>query len=246
MAKRNGITNKDTAWELLNSWWVLTSVIVLAWVGFFYAGKTAKQRKWILCGCGYFITQVCGLAAAFSYEFPEIVNIICIWIWGISWIFGIIHSFWVRKEYLIRRELIVTNGYISKTDENLKRKIRNEYMSEQLNIRLDSAPASQFAPVQPEVQPAVQPVVAPVAPDEKIIDINICNEEDLASLPGITAITAKKAISYRNGKGGFSSVDELFEFLALKPHFVVQIRELVICSAPDVPGANKKGRVLDF
>ena len=246
MAKKNSITNKGIWWELLNSWWVLTSIIILAWVGFFYAGKTARQRKWTFCGCAYFITQFCGLIAAFSYEFPEIVNIICIRIWGISWVFGIIHSFWVRKEYLIRREIIVTNGYISKADENLKRKIHNEYMREQLNSRLNSASAPQSVPIQHEAQSVVQPATVPVVQNKKTIDINICNEEDLASLPGITLITAKKSISYRNEKGGFSSVDEFFELLALKPHFIVQLRELVICSAPATPDESKKGRVLDF
>ena len=44
-----------------------------------------------------------------------------------------------------------------------------------------------------------------------ILDINSCTEEELAELPGVGLILAKKTIKIRNEKGNFTSVDEFIE-----------------------------------
>ena len=51
------------------------------------------------------------------------------------------------------------------------------------------------------------------------VDINNCNEHELADLPGISIITAKKIVKYRKDIKGFKSTEEFYEFLDLKQHF---------------------------
>jgi len=68
-------------------------------------------------------------------------------------------------------------------------------------------------------------------PEGGIVDINKCNEGAFEALPGISAAMAKRLIDYRNANKGFSSVDEFINIAELKPHFAIQIRDKVTCSA---------------
>ena len=59
------------------------------------------------------------------------------------------------------------------------------------------------------------------------IDINNCSEIEFTELPGVSIVHAKKVIKKREEIGGFSSVDDFFEFIKLKSHMINQLRELV-------------------
>lgn len=73
-----------------------------------------------------------------------------------------------------------------------------------------------------EQQPAtIKETVQPVAAEQ--IDINSADEEKISSLPGLTIIDAKKAVTYRNEHNGFNSVDEFFSCINAKPHIIVSI-----------------------
>lgn len=58
-------------------------------------------------------------------------------------------------------------------------------------------------------------------------DINNCTEEEIAALPGISVIIAKRAVKRREEMGGFKSIDEFFALLKLKPHMQEQLRDLI-------------------
>lgn len=73
-----------------------------------------------------------------------------------------------------------------------------------------------------EQQPAtIKETVQPVAAEQ--IDINSADEEKISSLPGLTIIDAKKAVTYRNEHNGFNSVDEFFSCINAKPHIITSI-----------------------
>ena len=79
-------------------------------------------------------------------------------------------------------------------------------------------------------------------------DINNCTEEEIAALPGISVIIAKKAVKRREETGGFKSIDEFFALLNLKPHMQEQLRDLIY--AGQVPEKkeekNSSERRIDF
>ena len=58
-------------------------------------------------------------------------------------------------------------------------------------------------------------------------DINNASEIEITALPGISIVLSKKLIQKREEIGGFKTVDEIFEFLKLKPHFETQLRKMI-------------------
>jgi DNA uptake protein ComE-like DNA-binding protein len=83
--------------------------------------------------------------------------------------------------------------------------------------------------------------------DSELLDLNIATEEELAGLPGISIILAKKAVSVRQKTGGFKSFDDFCRHLSLKPHIANLIRPLCQVSICE-PGVAKttSGRVIDY
>lgn len=84
------------------------------------------------------------------------------------------------------------------------------------------------------------------------LNINTCSEEELASLPGLNIIDAKKAISHRQQYGDFGSIEELVVLLGLKPHIAAPLYDILYCEgsgAPQRAGSDSHGsgrRTLDF
>lgn len=84
------------------------------------------------------------------------------------------------------------------------------------------------------------------------MNINTCSEEELASLPGLNIIDAKKAISHRQQYGDFGSIEELVVLLGLKPHIAAPLYDILYCEgsgAPQRAGSdshNSGRRTLDF
>lgn len=117
---------------------------------------------------------------------------------------------------------------------------------------------------QPELTVLVAPPPAPQAPTpsvavhssipepdvsrdpEALLELNSASEEEIAALPGVGIILAKKAISVRQTKGGFCSIDEFMEILGLKPHIVVRIRPLVKVHPPEPKPPQTGRRVVDY
>ncbi|WP_051326209.1 helix-hairpin-helix domain-containing protein [Glycomyces tenuis] len=60
-----------------------------------------------------------------------------------------------------------------------------------------------------------------------LVNINVADEETLASLTGIGPVLAERIIAYREENGSFQSVDELSEVQGVGPKLLEQIREQV-------------------
>lgn len=60
------------------------------------------------------------------------------------------------------------------------------------------------------------------------VDINHDPRERIARLPKVGAVLAMKAVSIRETKGGFGSVEEFVEAIGLKPHVADLLRDQVV------------------
>ena len=79
------------------------------------------------------------------------------------------------------------------------------------------------------------------------VDVNLAEEGELAALPGVGVILAKRAVSERSVRGGFSTVEEFIAVLELKPHVAVRVLERITVTAGAAPPAPRiQGRVVDY
>lgn len=74
------------------------------------------------------------------------------------------------------------------------------------------------------------------------LNINTCTEEELAALPGMNIIDAKKAVSHRQQYGDFGSIEELVVLLGLKPHIAAPLYDILYCEGSGAP-QNMSGSV---
>lgn len=110
-------------------------------------------------------------------------------------------------------------------------------------------------PVQPQPDQHTQSMFgnAPVsgqAPVQTGVDVNTASAEIFATLPGITIIDGKKAVSYREANGGFKNIDEFYSCIQAKPHIIANIMNTVYVGAPVVkqtaPKPSNPKRTIDI
>lgn len=261
------ITNRGKTWEILNSLWILWSfTLMLNCVGFFWIGGRTGQRKWIASGLIYFLVD---FALLFTISWLQRINgvlfNIAMALIILGWSCAILQSFLSRKEYLLRREAVL--DLEKATRDAYRNEIRGEYLgggngqpvqppvqrpmqprSVQPIGRPMTPPANlprQPVPVQPA--PTMQPVMQPPFSQNKL-DLNIAAEQQLAALPGVGVVLAKRAVELRTQSGGFASVEDFCSRLQLMPHFVTQIQNLTFVSPP-APGRKPQdnaGRIIDI
>ena len=70
---------------------------------------------------------------------------------------------------------------------------------------------------------------------KKLIDINTATQEEIAKLPGINIVMAKKIIIARDDIGGFLSKQEFYERFKIKPHFQSQMDKVIWFSKREAP-----------
>lgn len=90
----------------------------------------------------------------------------------------------------------------------------------------------------------------PFVPTEPL-DINTASESALAAIPGIGIILAKKAISIRNQKGKFESVDDFISSVGIRSYQEDQVRRMLTCpqadSAVKDPSTKRaRGRAVEY
>lgn len=94
----------------------------------------------------------------------------------------------------------------------------------------------------------VQPSLIPTTAIE-LVDINIADFNLLLTLPGIGAAEAKMIGSRQASGAFFESLDDMVEFLHLKPHNAEKLKALVICEMPKNRhhhSQRDRGRVIDY
>ena len=85
------------------------------------------------------------------------------------------------------------------------------------------------------------------SPSWSHVDLNASSEQELAALPGVGIIIAKRAVAVRESRRGFRSVEDFGEALGLKPHVVERIRPLVYVSPTEQNRRQESsGRIVDF
>ena len=250
-------TNKGADWEFRHSLWVIWGFFGLAFIAFLIIANGAKKRQWFIYAAVYAALFALWLAFTEAGEESALYDVGTT-IGAFNLIGGTIHLFLVRKEYLRRRVIIAEEGYqVDEMELERQRMHRERGMAdtveqaqEKLRRRIEERQAAtQQEPVQRPQQPATPKPAAPKVPVEPI-DINTCSITQLADLPGVTLVMAKKADDIRRERGGFKSVEEFFEAIQLKPHFVMQVQDKVTCAAPqpEAPTVTDEpvGRKLDF
>ena len=247
------VTNKGNGWEARNSLWLIWIFVMLFnWIAFFWIGGRTKQRKWVLFGCLYLVLCfVVPFIAVEVFKDNEIMENIFFGTFFIAWITSIIHAFLSRKEYLIRREAIVANQEAENYAYRQKIQQQQRYPQQFIPNPIPRQPMSgvQSQPGYPPQNYAPQPQsTQQITPPVQKIDLNNGSEQQLANLPGVGIVLAKKAIEIRMQIGGFVSVQDFNQRLGLMPHFAVQIENLALVMPlqPKTPPPESKGRVIDI
>ncbi|HEY7769772.1 ComEA family DNA-binding protein [Longimicrobium sp.] len=262
------VTNRGAVWEWGHSWWVLLTFCfgLLSGPAFLYAGRKTRTRKWVIAGFFYLMSWVAlgllptkpktppaGAPApavaepASPIPYSETANEVVGGIFMTLWLISMVHAVWVRNEYL--RRLDAVHGTDPYAD--LRREVAEE-------TAFEGVPVPPWAPFDGGTRP---PPPAPVLPPRPVaplhakpagapVDLNNAAEEELAALPGIGPLLARRAAEERRIRGGFGSLEEFGEALALKPHILERLRTRVVLGPPPPPAAppapGTGSRVVDF
>lgn len=245
-------TPKGRNWEIRNSIWIVwTFTFFFNWIAFLYIGVRVRRRRWIYWGVLYSLPFILAMITAESPIDSWQTDVAFSLMLGLG-IMSIIHAFQVRKEYLMRLETLQQSRV--GTDAALRQRIQTEYSSgaqgstSSSGVGQPSSNSLSPAP-QPRITPPAQPsgFAAPEPSPVSTIDLNSASEQEIASLPGVGLIIAKRAVSLRESRGGFRSVEDFGQALNLRPHVVERITPLVSISTSQQPGgSDPSGRVVDF
>ncbi|ONK22684.1 hypothetical protein BLX87_15035 [Bacillus sp. VT-16-64] len=231
------ITSKGKGWELRNSIWMLWAILTFGffnYVSFYYISFRVKQKKWFFAALLYssiFITTMV-INNIFSEEH---------WMLGVGavflivgWAVSIIHVFKIRPEYLLRLEAKMASGHKEREIQSLRKQITREYGGTVKS-------SSTVAPVQQTVKEKPEDTI-------QLIDINTASEDEIAEVPGIGALFAKKVVEARSGSNGFTSFDHFVEVLAIKPHLAEKMRPFLVFPEETENSSLEKseGRIVDF
>lgn len=110
----------------------------------------------------------------------------------------------------------------------------------------ETKPAAKVQTPKPVATEEDKPIKLTVRNNKKI-DINSADEKELAKLPGISIIIAKKIIKYRTLHNGFQTVEEFYREMKIKPHFQTQLNDLIcIYRAKNTKKSDDDERIIDF
>jgi hypothetical protein len=258
------VTNRGAAWEWGQSWWILLTIPMgmLSGPAFLYAGRRTRTRKWVIAGFVYLLTWVAmGLTptrpktpgagtprpaaqegkSPIPYGSPAADMLFA----GamVLWVTSMVHALAARNEFLRRLDAVQASDPFADVRREVAEEIELEAVPAPPPGAFTAAPPPPPAPALPPR--AAEPVRAEPAGDA--VDLNNAPEDELARLPGIGPVLARRAAEERRVRGGFDSLEEFGGVLALKPHILERLRPRVVLgppSAPPSPGAGR--RVVDF
>lgn len=243
------ITNRSKKWEWANSWWIVLSLLwFTAPFGFFYIASKAKKKSWMVVGFVYLLAvAICfwgqkPIEQSIGSNFGGILVTILV--------VGIVLSFKFRKEYLIRIDMLDKANIKQMEEENLRERAAAGLFKKGIPVQGPNAKMVDNITELKQEEPKNTDDLIKSSVTDSAIDINSCDEEALAELPGINLILAKKAINYRQENNGFASVDDFYRVVDLKPHFIAQIRNKIVCNhnvgETQTTNDSKIGRKLDL
>jgi DNA uptake protein ComE-like DNA-binding protein len=222
---------------------------MLSYISFFYAGYKVKQRKWTIAALIYaalfIITMVSYDIFHSDHPIYNVVSTIHI----IAWIVSIVHAFIIRPEYLIRLEAMGSSKY-----DHLKKRVATE-TKQKLTAHHAINQVESPRPNMKANAPIEKGEVEERLNERSSVNINIASEAELARIPAIGSLYARRIISARNDVGSFKSFDHFVEVLSIKPHLAEKIRphlsfpsngKLNEGEGTREPNKAPAGRVLDF
>lgn len=223
------ITDRGKKWEMFNSWWIILSFLwFTAPFGFFYIGAKAKKQSWTIVGFVYLIALGIlffgqkAIQAAIGSNYGGILFTLLV--------IGIVLSFKFKKEYLIRIDMLDKANAKKIEDDNLRERAADGLF--QKGIPVQSPNTKQVANLEEEINKGQKEKSGSKSTTKSSpVDINSCSIEELTELPGFSLILAKKAITYRQENNGFTSVDEFCRIVGVKPHFIAQITDKIVCGS---------------
>ncbi len=246
-ARREYPCLNETGWRVKNSWWVLFGIFpYCGGAGLLFAGIFAKKWRWAAWGAAatvlFAATAVIGRMAqqGLEREAQEAVSAAFLLVRNVLWLATFVANSLLRVPYLEERAAIM-GGYESGVDRELAEQdaFRSRMSGERAASEKTAAvpiPAEPRKPSETKVPPKARDTSehpAQKADAQAKVDINACTQSELASLPGVSVADAKRAMEYRESRGGFGSVDDFVEALSVKPHFAVQLFELAVASRPE-------------
>lgn len=243
-------TNRGKAWESANSWWILLTLLPFAmtsFIGFLYVGSKVKNQRWRVYGFIYlavfiiaFITTATGIGAAIAFSL---------------WIVTVIHAFKIRPAYLVQLDVLkanekeIDNQKISKLRQEAEAKFSvTETVKTQPPQPKEAAKLEESTKVQ-EIKPPLVKNVVPEKTTAEKLDINTASESEIASIPEIGIILAKKVMIKRQEIGGFQSFEQFSQIMGLKEHTVEKLVQRLAFSQAEnneTQTQTKSGRVIDF
>ena len=81
------------------------------------------------------------------------------------------------------------------------------------------------------------------------IDVNFATASEIAILPGINIVGAKKIVEYRDLNGLFKTEEDFFAVANVKEHFVQKIKPMIVIGKPSEKAEDddySEGRIVDF
>ncbi|MEK5325541.1 ComEA family DNA-binding protein [Aeribacillus sp. FSL M8-0254] len=234
------ITEKGIGWELRNSIWMLWVFFPFAffnYISFFYAAFRVRQRKWFFAGLIYTLPFIIFLIAEEGHFLFDIAVALAL----ISWVSSIFHVFRIRPEYLLRLES--QQKVQEKNLKQLKEAIAKEHILESNDEQQVISPKEEFInPMQPSIENESV---------SKRIDVNHASADEIAKVPGVGLIFAKKILAERERVGFFQNFEHFIQVLGIKPHVAEKMRPYLQFNTDDNNQGNQKkkmerGRVVDF
>lgn len=245
-------TNRGTKWEWINSWWILFTFGpfgVMSFFSFLYVGSKVKYKKWIWFGFVYlgvftiaFVTPDSGIGALIATS---------------NWVISIIHAFRIRPSFLIQLDVmkekqpIIRQEKISKlrqeAAERFERAMQEEMVSSEVSQQEGAGNSTEQILNTSTLN--LKPALKESSLTEKAskIDINSATEAEIASIPAIGLILAKKVVLKRQELGGFDSFEQFAQIIGLNEHKAMKIKPLVEISKREKTTAQQSsGRLIDF
>lgn len=238
------ITEKGKGWEFRHSIWMLWAILTfgaLNYISFYYISYKVKQRKWFITGIIYSILFILVMVVSESFPTEHWVYDVTLGAYLLGWIASIVHVFKIRPEYLLRLEAKISSGHKAKEIESLKQKIAQEYGTTTASEKRDNTNSTVLHEQQKMVNKETSSKI-------QIVDINTASEQEIAKVPGIGTIYAKKVVLVRSQENGFQSFDHFVEVLSVKPHLIEKIKpHLKFPETHSIQPAKKsEGRIVDF
>lgn len=276
----------------LNSIWILLDIPglyfgVLVGLGMFLAGKKVGEQRWKTTGCIYMAVLLI-LEIAFAVTKGKTSNNLAT-AYVIVYLIAVVHSIIILVKYIPRISKKISVDLPAQVTttvqaDSTKSSTGNFTVSKDLysvansaapekkaNISFDNSYYDKLNVTASAINTQTSTKVEAAKKKAEKIDINTCTEKELASLPGVSIVAAKKAIAYRDKNNGFSSEQEFYKVAGIQLHFAKQIKDRIFCGEevantsqsddsyekPDVvsevtteidpaPTKEKKGRVLDI